>query len=163
MRRLLSLQVSLLIIGGFMAACDSAPEQPEQNLPIARTVADTSYTVTSTGLKYYDFEVGTGDSANVDDQVVVQYSGWLTNGQLFDSSTLRGRPLTFILGQNPVIDGFKEGITGMRVGGDRQLVIPPDLGYGSTGNGPIPPNATLIFEIQLEKVTHPQPSTSSNP
>ncbi|HET6569369.1 MAG TPA: FKBP-type peptidyl-prolyl cis-trans isomerase [Rhodothermales bacterium] len=162
MRRSLPLLIGFIIFGCFVAACDSDPEQPEQNLPTPRAVADTAYTVTSTGLKYYDFEVGAGDSAKAGDQVQVHYSGWLTNGQLFDTSIGR-QPIQFILGGNQVIPGFDEGITGMQVGGDRQIVIPPDLAYGQTGNGAIPPNATLIFEIQLVNVVHASSSASSNP
>ncbi len=120
------------------------------NTPVPSVVAEADYTVTDTGLKYYDLTVGTGmEEAITGDVVVVHYHGWLTNNQLFDSSYLTGDPFVFTLGTGFVIPGWDEGIAGMRVGGERQLVIPPDLAYGAAGRGSIPPNSTLIFEVEL--------------
>ena len=107
--------------------------------------------VTSSGLRYTDLEVGQGDQAQSGQTAVVHYTGWLTDGTKFDSSKGRGEPFSFPLGQGRVIRGWDEGVAGMRVGGRRVLVIPPDLGYGhrGAGGGVIPPNATLKFEVEL--------------
>ena len=105
---------------------------------------------TPTGLVYVDEVVGTGDSPKAGQTVVVHYTGWLTNGQKFDSSVDRGQPFKFVLGTGQVIRGWDEGVAGMKVGGKRKLIIPPELGYGANGaGGVIPPNAKLIFEVQL--------------
>ena len=96
-----------------------------------------------------DVVVGTGATAVAGDTVTVHYVGTLTNGTKFDSSYDRNQPYTFRLGAGQVIPGFDQGVTGMRVGGKRRLTIPPDLAYGSQGQGPIPPNATIVFEIDL--------------
>jgi len=133
-----------------LTACDSGNDEPDPvPLPTPRTVAEADYTVTASGLKYFDFVIGTDSAAVVGDAVLVHYNGWLTNGQLFDSSYLRGQPYLFLLGRGQVIRGWDEGVANMRIGGQRQLVIPPELAYGSTGQGSIPPNATLIFEVEL--------------
>jgi FKBP-type peptidyl-prolyl cis-trans isomerase len=106
--------------------------------------------VTASGLRYTDLEVGQGDQAQTGQTAVVHYTGWLTNGTKFDSSKDRDEPFSFPLGQGRVIRGWDEGVVGMRVGGKRVLVIPPDLGYGHRGaGGVIPPNATLKFEVEL--------------
>jgi len=117
-------------------------------------VAPADYTQTATGLRYYDIEVGDGATAEAGKTVTVQYTGWLEDGQKFDSSIDSGQPLIIPLGEGRVIPGWEEGVTGMKVGGKRQLVIPPELGYGEAGagNGVIPPNATLIFEVELMDV-----------
>jgi FKBP-type peptidyl-prolyl cis-trans isomerase FkpA len=102
------------------------------------------------GLKYTDEQVGTGAEAVPGKTVVVHYTGWLDNGTKFDSSKDRGQPFTFPLGGGRVIKGWDEGVAGMKVGGRRTLVIPPELGYGARGApGAIPPNATLKFEVEL--------------
>jgi FKBP-type peptidyl-prolyl cis-trans isomerase FkpA len=95
--------------------------------------------------------VGNGDTAKEGSHVRVHYTGWLTNGKKFDSSVDAGRPFDFTIGNGEVIKGWDEGVSGMRVGGKRQLRIPPELAYGAEGtpDGPIPPNATLIFDVQL--------------
>jgi FKBP-type peptidyl-prolyl cis-trans isomerase len=106
--------------------------------------------VTSSGLRYTDLEVGQGDEAASGQTAVVHYTGWLMNGAKFDSSKDRGQPFSFPLGQGRVIRGWDEGVAGMRVGGRRVLVVPPDLGYGHRGaGGVIPPDATLKFEVEL--------------
>jgi FKBP-type peptidyl-prolyl cis-trans isomerase len=105
---------------------------------------------TSSGLKYVDQVVGTGDVAAVGKTASVHYTGWLENGKKFDSSVDRGQPFSFPLGAGRVIKGWDEGVQGMKVGGKRKLTIPSDLGYGSRGaGGVIPPNATLIFDVEL--------------
>jgi FKBP-type peptidyl-prolyl cis-trans isomerase FkpA len=105
---------------------------------------------TATGLMIEDLTVGTGDLASAGQKVTVHYTGWLTDGTKFDSSKDRNDPFVFPLGKRNVIAGWDEGVQGMRVGGLRKLTIPPALGYGARGaGGVIPPNATLVFEVEL--------------
>ncbi len=105
---------------------------------------------TTSGLQYEDLAEGTGGAAAAGDSVEVHYTGWLTDGSKFDSSHDRRRPFAFKLGAGQVIKGWDEGVAGMKVGGKRKLRIPPGLGYGSRGaGGVIPPNAELIFEVEL--------------
>lgn len=105
---------------------------------------------TASGLKYSDLKVGTGAEAKAGQTAVVHYTGWLTNGTKFDSSKDRGQPFSFPLGGGRVIRGWDEGVQGMKVGGSRKLTIPASLGYGAQGaGGVIPPNATLVFEVEL--------------
>ena len=102
------------------------------------------------GLQFQDVVVGTGQVATPGDALSVHYTGWLTDGTKFDSSKDRGQPFEFTLGQGQVIQGWDQGLNGMRVGSTRRLTIPPELGYGAGGTGGvIPPNATLIFEVEL--------------
>lgn len=115
--------------------------------------ATMTETTTPSGLKYEDIKQGTGDAAAAGKTVSVHYTGWLTNGKKFDSSKDRGQPFEFPLGGGRVIKGWDEGVQGMKVGGVRKLTIPPGLGYGSRGAGnAIPPDATLVFEVELLKV-----------
>ncbi len=110
-------------------------------------------TTTASGLKYEDIKQGSGDVAAPGKTVSVHYTGWLTNGTKFDSSKDRGQPFEFPLGAGRVIKGWDEGVQGMKVGGVRKLTIPSSLGYGSRGaGGVIPPDATLVFEVELLKV-----------
>ena len=109
-----------------------------------------SETTTPTGLKYVDHVVGTGESPSPGKTVIIHYTGWLENGTKFDSSVDRCEPLTFPIGIGKVIKGWDEGVITMKVGGKRRLIIPPELGYGARGAGNvIPPNATLIFDVEL--------------
>jgi FKBP-type peptidyl-prolyl cis-trans isomerase FkpA len=105
---------------------------------------------TASGLIYEDTVAGAGAEARAGQFVTVHYTGWLTNGSKFDSSKDRNDPFQFPLGQRHVIAGWDEGVQGMQVGGTRKLTIPPQLGYGARGaGGVIPPNATLVFEVEL--------------
>jgi FKBP-type peptidyl-prolyl cis-trans isomerase FkpA len=109
-----------------------------------------STTKSASGLVIEELVVGEGASAASGKQVTVHYTGWLTNGNKFDSSKDRNDPFKFGLGQGQVISGWDEGVQGMKVGGKRKLTIPPELGYGARGaGGVIPPNATLVFEVEL--------------
>ncbi len=102
------------------------------------------------GLKYVDLAQGEGDVAESGQRVSVHYTGWLENGEKFDSSRDRNDPFDFPLGRGHVIKGWDLGVEGMRVGGSRRLTIPPHLGYGARGaGGVIPPNAVLVFEVEL--------------
>ncbi len=106
--------------------------------------------MTESGLKYIDLVAGSGRQAELGDQATVHYTGWLENGKKFDSSHDHGQPFSFRVGAGQVIKGWDEGVMGMKVGGKRKLIIPPDLGYGSRGAGNvIPPNATLTFDVEL--------------
>ena len=107
-------------------------------------------TTTPSGLKYWDIKEGTGPVAMKGQIVKVHYTGWLTTGKKFDSSVDAGRPFSFKLGAGDVIKGWDEGVAGMKAGGKRQLRIPPGLAYGERGYpGVIPPNSTLIFDVEL--------------
>ena len=124
---------------------------------IAAFAQEPKMTTTKSGLKYVDQKVGTGDVAVKGKPVQVNYTGWLyvdgKRGAKFDSSLDRNMPFDFLLGARQVIPGWDEGVEGMKVGGKRELIIPPDLAYGSRAvGGVIPPNATLDFEVELLKV-----------
>jgi FKBP-type peptidyl-prolyl cis-trans isomerase FkpA len=142
-----------LVLATFTACGQSA--QPAA-APAAKSGDTTSKTVEVTmpdGLKYTDDQVGNGTEAQSGKTVVVHYTGWLLDGTKFDSSRDRNQPFSFPLGRGQVIKGWDEGVAGMKVGGKRTLVIPPDLGYGARGaGGAIPPNATLKFEVELLEV-----------
>jgi peptidylprolyl isomerase len=111
--------------------------------------AEDNVTTTPSGLKYIDLQEGTGATPTTGQTVVVHYTGTLEDGTKFDSSRDRKQPFQFRVGVGQVIKGWDEGVGSMKVGGRRQLIIPPELGYGSRGIGPIPPNSTLIFDVEL--------------
>lgn len=109
--------------------------------------------MTDSGLKYDDLQEGDGAAAKAGQRVSVHYTGWLTDGRKFDSSLDRNAPFAFALGAGQVIRGWDEGVQGMKVGGKRKLTIPPQLGYGARGaGGVIPPNAALVFEVELLEI-----------
>ena len=126
--------------------------------PVGRSdAADNQVTEMPDGLKYTDTKTGDGATAKAGNKVSVHYTGWLSDngakGKKFDSSVDRGQPFQFTLGAKQVIAGWDEGVAGMKVGGKRTLNIPPELGYGARGaGGTIPPNATLIFDVELVQV-----------
>jgi len=108
---------------------------------------------TASGLEYIEIEVGTGEQAVAGKTVRVHYTGKFPDGKVFDSSYSRGEPIEFVLGAGRVIKGWDEGIALLKVGGKAQLVIPPELAYGERGaGGVIPPNATLVFDVELVEV-----------
>jgi peptidylprolyl isomerase len=109
---------------------------------------------TDSGLQYIDIEEGTGATPQVGETVAVHYTGWLTDGTKFDSSVDRGTPFTFVLGTTPlqVIAGWDEGLATMKVGGERRLIIPPELAYGEVGRPGIPASSTLIFDVELLEI-----------
>lgn len=118
------------------------------NLPFVK--ADIEVVETGSGLQYQDWVVGDGDEAKAGQTVVVHYTGWLVDETKFDSSKDRNQPFDFPLGAGRVIKGWDEGVSGMKIGGKRLLIIPSDLGYGDRGaGGAIPGGATLLFEVEL--------------
>ena len=137
------------------AAVDEGPAPGED----ARLVAEENTEAlksgkvfkTRSGLKYVDIKVGTGPSPRKGQSVTVHYTGWLTNGIEFDSSLNRGEPYSFVLQSDPpcVIAGWDEGVASMKVGGKRKLFVPSGLAYADRGQGPIPPNADLVFDVEL--------------
>jgi FKBP-type peptidyl-prolyl cis-trans isomerase len=121
----------------------TATEKPAEPPVAAEPMAEV------TELKTEDTKVGTGAEAKTGDSVTVHYTGYLTDGKKFESSKDSGQPFTLTLGEGKVIPGWEQGIPGMKVGGIRRLTIPAELGYGAQGSGPIPPNATIVFDVEL--------------
>ncbi len=150
--------VACLLAATMLAGCGEKSEPPKE-MAQAEASAPSSFPgvatsaqpeSTASGLKYIDLVVGSGAVAEAGKAVVVHYTGYLTNGMKVDSSVDRDQAYPFRLGQAEVIKGWDEGIAGMKVGGKRKLIIPPQLGYGERGaGGVIPPNAELIFDIEL--------------
>ena len=141
------------------SAGESAGEETAASAAAADSACDAltsvpadSMTATGSGLRYLQLADGQGRTAGAGDTVAVHYTGCLTDGTKFDSSRDRGEPIRFVLGTGKVIQGWDEGLQGMQVGGERILRIPPELAYGSRGGGPIPPNATLLFRVELTEV-----------
>ncbi len=127
----------------------AAPNATAPKSTMTQSAGDMALTTTASGLQYADVVVGAGASPTVGKKVTVHYTGTLPDGTKFDSSRDRGQPFEFTIGVGQVIKGWDEGVASMKVGGRRNLVIPPDLGYGARGIGPIPPNSTLLFDVEL--------------
>ncbi len=146
---------TIVVVAGVLLAACGSEENAAARLEFAPEleVNVEALTRTASGLQYQDLVVGDGDEAVPGNAVVVHYTGWLVDGTKFDSSVDAGRPLPFTLGAGEVITGWDEGVAGMRVGGKRKLVVPPDLGYGAAGYPPvIPRSATLVFDVELLEV-----------
>jgi FKBP-type peptidyl-prolyl cis-trans isomerase len=142
------MRTQLVLLSIFLGVLMTTPASGQSNA--SPTKVEGNPTKTRSGLEYWDIKVGTGDTAVAGKPVRVHYTGWLTDGKKFDSSVDRGQPFVFPLGGGQVIKGWDEGVAGMKIGGKRQLRIPPELGYGPRGaGGVIPPNATLIFDVEL--------------
>ena len=147
--RLIVLGVVVLAMGAWiLTACAKKETQEQVAAPVP--AAAGSVITTASGLKYEVLKPGTGAVAQPGQMVAVHYTGWLTNGTKFDSSVDRRQPFDFKLGKGQVIRGWDEGVAGMKVGEKRKLTIPAELGYGARGAvGVIPPNATLVFDVEL--------------
>lgn len=152
--------VLLAVVGGVYYWLVGNKNQPEETLVATTTAASMAATTSasqgsgnliesSDGLKYEILQVGAGQEAKNGNDVLVHYVGTLENGAKFDSSRDRNKPFDFVLGTGAVIKGWDLGVLGMKVGEIRKLIIPSSIGYGAQGQGPIPPNATLIFEVEL--------------
>ena len=144
-----------LLTFAFLAATACADTPPKTNANGIPNFAGDTVT-TKSGLKYIDAVKGEGEPAQSGDKVTVHYTGWLTDGKKFDSSKDRGQAFTVDIGKGRVIKGWDEGLQGIAKGGKRILIIPADLGYGNRGTGSIPPNSTLIFEVDMLKVEAPR-------
>jgi len=162
--RLRRLAVALVLPLAFTACLEGTdystnvtPEIPIEQTTFASTlnVSLPASTKTASGLYIRDLTVGTGDVATGTSTVSVYYAGYLANGQLFDSRSSPSAPFPVQLGVNAVIKGWEEGLIGMKVGGKRQLIIPPSLAYGPNGYGSIPSNAVLVFTVELVAVQKP--------
>lgn len=135
-----------------VAQADAAPSTEASDLEMA--TEDSNIVTTDSGLQYIDLEEGTGATPETGQTVFVHYTGTLEDGTKFDSSLDRNQPFSFKIGRGQVIRGWDEGLSTMKVGGKRRLIIPPDLGYGARGaGGVIPPNATLLFDVELLRIS----------
>jgi FKBP-type peptidyl-prolyl cis-trans isomerase len=143
-RLLLSLPVLLLLAACNLNDFRSRPVTDPDDFAAKLDVQPAHLTTTASGLRYRDLAPGSGPAAKPGDELRVRYTGWLTNGTQFDSGVY-----SFTLGARRVIEGWDEGLAGMQVGQRRKLVIPPELGYGSRDMGEIPPNSTLVFDVEL--------------
>lgn len=145
--------LGLLAVAGILIAVGCAKKGVQNQAASTNTAAGSNMVVTASGLKYQILKEGDGAVAKAGQTVTVIYTGWLTDGTKFDSSLDHGGTFQFQLGAGRVIKGWDEGVAGMKVGEKRKLTIPPDLGYGAQGaDGAIPPNATLVFDVELAGV-----------
>jgi FKBP-type peptidyl-prolyl cis-trans isomerase len=141
---------SVALFALFLSGCGGDGEPKAGAAAAGFEIDSAALTKTASGLQYQDVVTGTGAEATPGQVAVVHYTGWLTDGSKFDSSRDRGQPFSFPIGGRQVIAGWDEGVAGMKVGGRRKLVIPPDLGYGPMGSPPvIPAEATLVFDVEL--------------
>jgi FKBP-type peptidyl-prolyl cis-trans isomerase len=148
------ISLTILALATATLWAQTTTQKPKIQVVAPNTKAPTKVTgdgvKTDSGLQYWDIKAGTGAVAKDGSHVKVHYTGWLTTGKKFDSSVDAHQPFEFTIGKGDVIKGWEEGVTGMKVGGKRQLRIPPELAYGQRGYpGVIPANATLIFDVQL--------------
>jgi FKBP-type peptidyl-prolyl cis-trans isomerase len=145
--------VVMVALAAVVVVAQSAARKSAASSTSAPTKVTGDGVKTDSGLIYWDIRVGNGAEAKEGSHVRVHYTGWLTSGKKFDSSVDAGKPFDFTIGNGEVIKGWEQGVAGMKVGGKRQLRIPPALGYGVEGYpGVIPANATLIFDVQLLNV-----------
>jgi FKBP-type peptidyl-prolyl cis-trans isomerase len=163
----IAVSVSLAVIAGFFLLSDSirstffgisSNESSSATASLSFEAAEENTTDADRSLPDFgvkDLKVGSGETARPGELVTVHYTGRFPDGRTFDSSLTRGEPFQFVLGAGQVIEGWEKGVVGMKVGGQRLLVIPPELGYGDRQVGIIPPNSTLIFEIELLGVESP--------
>jgi len=146
--------IPILLIGALaFGGCKKQEKTEMQPPPPGEDAQPGQIVMSSSGLQWQDLVIGNGNEAKAGNNVKVHYTGWLQDGTKFDSSVDRGQPFEFKLGAGKVIRGWDEGVEGMKVGGKRKLMIPPELAYGERGaGGKIPPNAILTFEVELLEV-----------
>jgi FKBP-type peptidyl-prolyl cis-trans isomerase len=151
-KKLIAAAIIVLVLGSaaFAQTPTHKPTHPVRHNTNAPTKVTGDGVKTDSGLQYWDIKAGTGEVATDGSHVKVHYTGWLTTGKKFDSSVDANQPYEFTLGKGEVIKGWDDGVAGMKVGGRRQLRIPPELAYGAEGHPPqIPASATLVFDVQL--------------
>ncbi len=162
MRRTGSLALVLVFTIG-LAACGSGSKATPTSTPSAATgatavaggiptVEKVATVIVDSGLRIIDIHVGTGAEAKLGDTITVQYTGYLADGTIFDGPAIHGGPQQYQLAVGSLIQGWIDGVPGMKIGGKRRLVIPSALAYGASGKGQIPPNATLTFDIELVSI-----------
>ncbi len=155
MKTALTIGAAFLLTMASLAVGQTTPAKKAPARPAAAgpTKVTGEPTKTASGLEYWDIKLGTGTTAQIGQHVTVDYTVWLSTGKKVDSSVGTGQPYEFMLGAGQVIKGWDEGIAGMKVGGKRQLRIPPDLAYGAAGKPPaVPANSTLVFDVRLVNV-----------
>ena len=155
------LSTAVLLLGLFasLVGCEFSEDPPPVRVLVPRELDVSLYTTTESGLKYYDFVVGQGARVDSTDIVKVHYAAWHANGRLIASSYVSNVPTTVPLGSDTIVEGWSRGIPGMRVGGERQLIVPPELAFGEEGYGEagIQPNETIIYEVELLEIVEKDP------
>lgn len=152
MKNTLVVVVAIIVVGGLLMGVKRILSEPKKTETTQVSEATQNQANQGGELKIEDTQEGTGEVAKAGDKLAMHYTGTLSDGTKFDSSLDRGQPFEFTLGAGDVIQGWDQGIVGMKVGGKRKLTVPPELGYGATGQGSIPPNATLIFDVELLEI-----------